>query len=97
MTSTFLLGLLQDLDSLLATDPNFMLGKWQSKARSFGSTAEELSNLEFNARNQVDARALVSSFTNPALLTCPSLLPSLPTYQPTFHAAYPLGLLWGPE
>lgn len=52
-TSTFLLGLLQDLDSLLATDPNFLLGKWQSKARSFGSTAEELSNLEFNARNQL--------------------------------------------
>jgi len=48
-----LLSILLDIDSLLATTDNFLLGKWIADARSWGATPDEQNGLEFNARNQV--------------------------------------------
>jgi len=48
-----LLEVLRDLEALLATDENFLLGAWLSRARSWGATEEERRWLDFNARNQV--------------------------------------------
>jgi alpha-N-acetylglucosaminidase len=42
--------LLSDLDELLGTDPNFLLGSWLEDARQWGRTDEERANLEWNAR-----------------------------------------------
>ncbi|MEN8156627.1 MAG: alpha-N-acetylglucosaminidase [Bacteroidota bacterium] len=43
--------LLNDLDRLLATQKNFMLGHWLEDARSFGMDADEAAYFEQNARN----------------------------------------------
>ena len=45
--------ILHDLDTLLGTDVNFLLGQWQQDALAYGTTPEEVANLEFNARNQL--------------------------------------------
>lgn len=54
--SSAMLQLLVDLDALLGSDTNFLLGHWIADARGSapsGSSADVLANLEFNARNQV--------------------------------------------
>mmetsp|Transcript_6869 Transcript_6869/g.21772 ORF Transcript_6869/g.21772 Transcript_6869/m.21772 type:complete len:384 (-) Transcript_6869:125-1276(-) len=50
-----MLDVIGDLDALLRTDPNFLLGVWQQAARHAPNTttAAEAANQEFNARNQV--------------------------------------------
>ena len=48
-TSIFL-GILDDLDRLLATQPEFLLGKWLDDARSFGSDSASEAYYEKNAR-----------------------------------------------
>jgi len=48
-----MLGVLSDLDRLLSTDENFMLGRWLDWARSWGHDDAEQTWLEFNARNQI--------------------------------------------
>ena len=48
-TSIFL-GILDDLDRLLATQPEFLLGKWLDDARSFGSDSASKAYYEKNAR-----------------------------------------------
>ena len=48
--------MLDDLDSLLGSDPNFLLGTWIDEARKSaapGSSTSVVDNLEFNARNQI--------------------------------------------
>lgn len=42
--------LLGDLDELLGTDPNFLLGSWLEDAKRWGRTDEEKAILEWNAR-----------------------------------------------
>lgn len=44
-------GVLADLESLLATRDDFMLGKWIADARAFGRNAAEQDYYEQNARN----------------------------------------------
>ncbi len=54
--SSSMLLLLSDLDTLLATDTNFLLGHWIADARNSapnGSSINVVVNLELNARNQI--------------------------------------------
>jgi alpha-N-acetylglucosaminidase len=44
------LELLQDVDEMLATNDQFLLGAWLHDARRWGRTAEERDRLEWNAR-----------------------------------------------
>ena len=46
-----LLGIFDTMDSLLASQPYFLVGKWIEDARSWGSTTEESDYFETNARN----------------------------------------------
>ena len=48
-----LLGLLADLDTLLASDEHFLLGRWLEDAKALGTTEAEKQLYEYNARNQV--------------------------------------------
>lgn len=48
-----LLGLLDDLELMTATNEHFLLGKWLEDARSWGTTAEEKDYYEWNARTIV--------------------------------------------
>ena len=47
------LGTLDDLDRVLSTDANFMLGPWIAAARAWGNTTAESDLCEWNARNQL--------------------------------------------
>ncbi len=47
------LGLMDDLDALLATRGEFLLGKWIADARCWGADDAEKRHLEWNARNQI--------------------------------------------
>ncbi|GAA4729356.1 alpha-N-acetylglucosaminidase [Flavisolibacter ginsenosidimutans] len=47
------LALISDMDNLLATQKDFLLGKWLADARSWGTTAEEKNLYEKNARNLI--------------------------------------------
>lgn len=47
------LELLDDLDRLLATRPEFLLGRWLEDAKRWGDNEEEKRLLEWNARNQI--------------------------------------------
>jgi alpha-N-acetylglucosaminidase len=51
--STQFLTLLDDIDRLLSTREDFMLGKWISQARANGITPAESDLYEFNARDLV--------------------------------------------
>jgi alpha-N-acetylglucosaminidase len=42
--------LLTDMDELLGTDPNYLLGSWLEDAKRWGETEEERAKLEWNAR-----------------------------------------------
>jgi alpha-N-acetylglucosaminidase len=48
-----MMEIIDDLDKLLGTDFNFLLGIWIESARNWGDTDEEKNQLELNARNQV--------------------------------------------
>ncbi len=51
-----LIDILTDLDTLLATDTNFLLGNWLEDARQSapdGASQDVLDLIEFNARNQI--------------------------------------------
>lgn len=48
-----LLGLMKDLDALLATRKEFLLGRWIDDARAYGSNESESDKFEQNARNLV--------------------------------------------
>ncbi len=47
------LGLIDDVDELLATRTEFLLGDWLEQAKRWGTTEEERRHYEWNARNQV--------------------------------------------
>ncbi|UZR96966.1 alpha-N-acetylglucosaminidase [Chondrinema litorale] len=47
------LAVIEDMDKLLQTHEDFLLGKWIKDARSWGETKEEQDLYEFNARDQV--------------------------------------------
>ena len=51
-TSQFL-ELLDDLEAVLKTNQHFMLGPWLEDSKALGSTDEEKTLLEYNARVQV--------------------------------------------
>lgn len=48
-----LIAVLQDMDELLATREEFLLGLWLSDARRWGATPEEQDALEVSARRQI--------------------------------------------
>lgn len=48
-----MMDVLLDLDTLLASDSHFLLGKWLRDARNLGTTKEESDLYEYNARNQI--------------------------------------------
>ena len=52
LTAEFL-DLIDDMDTLLATHKNFLLGKWISDARGWGLTPQEQNLYELNARDLV--------------------------------------------
>ncbi len=47
------LALLQDMDALLATRREFLLGRWLGAAKRWATDADDARHLEWNARNQV--------------------------------------------
>lgn len=47
------LGLLQDMDELLATREDFLLGKWLKDAKDWGTNAKERKLYEWNARTLI--------------------------------------------
>jgi len=53
MASQRFLDLADDLDELLATRPEFLLGRWLEEAKRWGTTAEERRQYERNARLQI--------------------------------------------
>ncbi|KAH8334146.1 hypothetical protein KR059_006945 [Drosophila kikkawai] len=53
--SAMLLQLLDDMELILASGRNFLLGSWLEQAKRVAPAPEELSNFEFNARNQITA------------------------------------------
>jgi hypothetical protein len=59
-----LLQTLDDYDALLSTDTNFMLGRWQSWALSWGDDDKTKVNLEYNARNQLTLVSIVRSYVH---------------------------------
>ena len=48
-----MLGLIEDLDTVLASDDGFLLGSWLEAAKRAGSTSEEKALYEWNARSQI--------------------------------------------
>ena len=56
LLSSLMTDVLTDLDGLLASDPNYLLGNWINDARNSApanSSKDVIDNLEFNARNQI--------------------------------------------
>ena len=66
--STDFLKLMDDMDALLATRKDFLLGKWINEARDNGITAREKNLYELNARNLVtlwgDKESGLSEYAN---------------------------------
>ena len=42
-----------DLDTILQTNQNFLLGRWLNSAKALGTTPEEVNLYEYNARIQI--------------------------------------------
>jgi len=56
LLSSLMVDIITDLDTLLASDPNYLLGNWINDARKTAPTNSSKNvtdNLEFNARNQI--------------------------------------------
>lgn len=45
--------LLKDLDALLGTNVNYLLGRWLQRAQNLSTTPTEAANYRFNALNQI--------------------------------------------
>ena len=74
------IDLLKDLDIILQTNKNFMLGPWLESAKNLATTFDEKVNYEFNARNQItlwgpDGQILdyAGNFNCPVLLNIPQI------------------------
>ncbi|WP_218149142.1 alpha-N-acetylglucosaminidase [Chitinophaga sp. YR573] len=67
-TSTAFLTLIEDLDRLLATKKDFMLGPWLADARKWGTTPKEKALYERNARDLItlwgDAESPLHEYSN---------------------------------
>lgn len=48
-----LIQILSDIDTILATNQNYLLGVWTERARSWATNEDEKRLYEFNARNQI--------------------------------------------
>ncbi|XP_076761430.1 N-acetyl-alpha-glucosaminidase [Xylocopa sonorina] len=48
-----LMSLFDDLEAILASNKDFLLGTWLAMARSLATNEEELKQYEYNARNQI--------------------------------------------
>lgn len=53
MLSTEFLGVIDDMDKLLSTRKDFLLGRWLESAKANGKTDAEKKLYEFNARDQI--------------------------------------------
>lgn len=53
ITSRLILRILNDLETLLASNHHFLAGRWIENARDLGVTLQEKELYEFNARNQI--------------------------------------------
>ena len=51
--SNLLLEIFDDLERILASSENFLLGKWLNDAKALATSPEEESRYEYNARNQI--------------------------------------------
>uniref|UniRef100_A0A336LVK5 CSON005991 protein n=1 Tax=Culicoides sonorensis TaxID=179676 RepID=A0A336LVK5_CULSO len=51
--SKIFLCMIQDMEEILKTNENFLLGKWLNAAKSLAATSDEAKLFEFNARNQI--------------------------------------------
>ena len=51
--SEVFLDLLQDLEKIVASNKNFLLGPWLESAKALSTNEEDKKNYEFNARNQI--------------------------------------------
>ena len=51
--SEVFLDLLQDLEKIVASNKNFLLGPWLESAKALATNEEDKKNYEFNARNQI--------------------------------------------
>ena len=62
------LQLISDMDALLATRKDFLLGRWIASARNCGNTAEEKALYERNARDLItlwgDANSPLHEYAN---------------------------------
>jgi alpha-N-acetylglucosaminidase len=52
-TKAAILGLIDDLDEVLASDDGFLLGSWLESAKAMGDTPEQQALYEWNARSQL--------------------------------------------
>ena len=48
-----MMELFTDLETILASDEHFLLGRWLEKAKSLATNETESKLYEFNARNQL--------------------------------------------
>ncbi len=53
LASERFLNLIRDVDRLLATRPEYLLGRWLEDAKRWGKTPEERARLEWNARRVI--------------------------------------------
>ena len=51
--SEVFIDLLKDLEKILRSNKNFLLGPWLESAKSLSTNEEDKKNYEFNARNQI--------------------------------------------
>lgn len=67
-TSNALLGLITDIDTVLAADPNYLLGRWLAAAKAFG-------------QSPADVRLVLPTFALFLLVHLPSLPPTVNVFS----------------
>jgi alpha-N-acetylglucosaminidase len=56
-----LFAIAHDIESILSTNENFLLGRWLSSAKSWAKSPQEMKQLERNARIQITSWGLTNS------------------------------------
>lgn len=56
-----MIGILNDLEEMLASDEHFLLSSWLNEAKAKGTNNEERNLMEFNARSQLTLWGLNST------------------------------------
>ena len=95
-----LLATIDDYDELLATDTNFLLGRWIGWARSWSATAAGQDLLEYNARNQLTLWGPTGQINDYAKKEWAGLVATY--YKPRWalffdHVAKAVGGAWDPS